>query len=389
MNLHKKIMIIMFVVIILSFPIATFVFMPKEDTAFSENENKFLARLVPPTGSSIAAGRFMTGFDEWFADRFMFREELIRLQNQLERLQGKTEINGVFTVDNRMILSWRGKDSTDEELPDLDETLKSIDSFSERLSQTGTESYIMLIPSSQEIYMDLLPANSHVGSQSALIKHCYDSLENLTSIDVMTYLSENSDSYIYYRTDHHWTTFGAYWGYFAASKRLAVTPYDLGWFDVEHVSSDFRGTLFSKTLNFSVTPDVVSFYTLANSPPRVNLTINNGSETTEHDSLYFREFLTQKDKYAAFMGHNVPIMKITTDVESDKSLLVFKDSFANCMLPFLANHYNKITVLDMRYINTDISELVELSEYEQVLFVYGAVEFSQDTGLRKLNLTKN
>jgi hypothetical protein len=146
--------------------------------------------------------------------------------------------------------------------------------------------------------------------------------------------------------------------------------------------------LFSKTLDSRITPDTISIYALTDSPPNISLTVNTGSEITEHDSLYFLEFLDKKDKYAVFMGLNSPIMDIVTDTDSDKSLLIFKDSFAHCMIPFLTNHYSRITVLDMRYLNVDIREFVELEEYEQILFVFEAPNFAGDGGLRKLDMTR-
>jgi len=418
-NLHKKILFIVMIGIVFTLPIATFILMPKEESAFSENENRFLSKFIQPdfTGyvrnffnrrpNNIKNKQFMNRFDEWFADRFVLREEFIVLQNELEMLQGKTEINGVYVVGDRLIHSWDGE-TTDV----LDLTLEAIDGFAYQMRELyDTESYIMLVPSAQEIYMDMLPPNSQPGNQTALIKHCYDGLEHLTSIDAMTYLVENSDSYIYYRTDHHWTTYGAYWGYYAAAARLGIVPYDLAWFDVEHASSDFRGTLFSKTLNSRISPDVMSFYTLSSERlgvpvPESTLTITTGknasgrSISTEYSSLYLRQFLDKKDKYSAFMGVNSPLMEVITGAtgsftssaggvgavgeESEASLLIFKDSFAHCMIPFLANHYSRITVLDMRHINADVRQFVDLSEYSQVLFLYEATNFSSDEDLQKL-----
>ena len=376
--MHRKLLVIIVVLIALVMPVATFITTPKQATVFSENENRYLTRFVKPNKNNLTDRRFMDTFDEWFADRFIMREEFIIAQNTLERLQGKSEINGVFTADDRLILSWKNTAGG------FNTPLQSVDNF---VQQIGIESYIMLVPTAQEIYADTLPPNSEPGNQTALIKHCYDNLPNLTSIDVATYLTENSDGYIFYRTDHHWTTYGAYWGYYAAALKMGIVPYDVGKFSVEHASTDFRGTLFSKTLDYRITPDVVSFYTLANNPPELTLTVNDGVETVKHDSLYLRDYLNSKDKYAAFMGVNSPIMEIETDVDNDRALLVFKDSYAHCMLPFLSNHYSRITVLDMRYINVDVSSFVDFSEYEQVLFVYSATEFAEDTSLRKLGLT--
>ncbi|MCL1902985.1 MAG: DHHW family protein [Oscillospiraceae bacterium] len=398
-NLHKIILVALFTLICFALPAATFFLMPKEAAPFSQNENRFLSAFIKPdlggyattffnkSPNNIKNKQFMNGFDAWFADRFLLRENWIVLKNELEMLQGKTEINGVFIVDDKMLQSWR-----DDERglnSDIDLTLSAVDEFARKMNdEAQAQSYIMLVPTAQEIYVDLLPANSQPGNQAALIKHCYDNLETLTSIGVMTYLSENSDRYIYYRTDHHWTTYGAYWGYYAAAINMGITPYELGRFNVEHAASNFRGTLFSKTLSFRVTPDVIQFYTLSSNSPysqnSLRLRVNNGREVTEYDSLYLREFLEQKDKYAAFMGLNSPIMDVYTDIDNGKSLLLFKDSFAHCMIPFLANHYSHITVIDMRYINAALEEYIKLSDYKEVLFLYSATNFAEDNDLRKL-----
>jgi hypothetical protein len=385
-NYHKPVLVLLFAVLITTLPITSFAFMPRSEPIFSENENRYLTRLPSFTASNITSRRFMQGFDEWFADRFTLREDFIILQNNLESLQGKTEINGVFTANDRLILAWRR-----EPEPHFARLLESVDSFAERHSvKSSVESFIMLVPSAQEIYSDLLPPNAQPGNEAAVISHVYANLPHLTGIDAATCLSENSGGYIFYRTDHHWTSEGAYWGYYAAAQRLGFAPFELGQFDAEHASSDFRGTLFSMTLNHRITPDVVSFYTLSRAPaPNTTLTVNNGRGITVHDSLYLREYLEQKDKYLAFTGPNVPLLEINTDLEDAPSLLVFKDSFANAMLPFLANHYSRITALDMRFINTDIRELADPNEYSQILFLYSATNFADDTSLAKLDLTEH
>ncbi|MCL2036476.1 MAG: DHHW family protein [Oscillospiraceae bacterium] len=405
-NLHKKLLIGLFAGLVLALSAATFILMPKEASPFSENENTYFLPFIkpdfkgypaavfshanilsnrPPKSNNIIDRRFMNRFELWFSDRFAFREDWIIFKNELEVLQGKTEINGIFNVGGRLIMANRGE-------PDsvTDSVLFSVDDFAFEMKEAfDIDSYIMLVPTAQEIYKDSLPPNSRPGNQAALIKYCYDNLPSLTHIDVATYLAENASRYIYYRTDHHWTADGAYRGYYTVALKLGFTPYSVGRFAVEHASTDFRGTLFSRTLNFKIIPDTISLYTLSASssfsPPEIKLTVNDGATISEYDSLYLREFLEVKDKYAVFMGQNSPIMHIETDIENGKSLIVFKDSFAHSVLPFLANHYSKITVFDMRYLNEDIREYVDLNEYEQVLFLFEVTNFAWDKTLMKLD----
>ncbi len=161
-----------------------------------------------------------------------------------------------------------------------------------------------------------------------------------------------------------------------------------GSFNIEAAINDFRGTLYSKTLDDSVTPDTIDYYVLADGEPNVKLTSINGADVKKYDSLYVREYLDVKDKYSGFTGPNVPIVTIETDVDTDKTLLIIKDSYAHSLVPFLSKHYKKITMVDMRYINTDLNRFVKLDDYSQVLFMFNVISFAEDNGLTKLGLTK-
>ena len=160
-------------------------------------------------------------------------------------------------------------------------------------------------------------------------------------------------------------------------------------FNVETVSTQFRGTLFSRTLDDGVTPDEMTYFHPAGGEQKVKMISNDGAKVTEYDSLYVREFLEVKDKYSSFTGSNVPIVDITTGVENGKSLLIVKDSYAHSLAPFLANHYSRLTTVDMRYINSGLNMLVNLDDYDQTLFMYNAITFAQDAQhINKLRLTK-
>ncbi|MDE7228945.1 MAG: hypothetical protein K2N56_00565, partial [Oscillospiraceae bacterium] len=162
-----------------------------------------------------------------------------------------------------------------------------------------------------------------------------------------------------------------------------------GSFNIETASSEFRGTLFSKTRDDSITPDEMTYFHPSSGEQKIKMTCNSGSGISTYDSLYVREFLDQKDKYSSFTGSNVPIVDIKTGVENGKSLLVIKDSYAHSLVPFLANHYSRITMVDMRYINGDLNMFVDLDSYDQALFMYNAITFAQDAqNINKLRLTK-
>lgn len=377
-KIHKIILVGAFFLFLLAMPILTLINLPGEDRPFSENENRYLSGFPEISFESYVDKSAMTGFEDWFSDRFFGREAWIKLKNSTERFIGKTEVNGIFTVDDRMMQVWEGYDPAF-----VDKNLAAINKFTEK--NAGIPVYFMLAPTSQELYSHLLPDCTPTGSQSELNAYCRENLE-CGFIDIFPVMKSHADEYIYYRTDHHWTSYGAYLAYAEAAKSLGYQPLPLSAFDIEHASSDFRGTLYSKTLDDSITPDIIDYYHNT-SDSNLTLTINDGMSVKDYDSLYFREYLDVKDKYSSFMGTNSPVMTITTEENNNgQSILIFKDSYAHAFIPFLTSHYSKITVLDMRYINASYNTLVDMEEYDSVLILYNAITFTEDSHIRKLNM---
>lgn len=395
-----KLMISVFSVIILGISISTLV-LPKQER--SENENRSLAKFpslvneaklekAENFGDILGAikwnyiterkeASFMDDFETYFADHLVGRDLWVEGANTISKLTGKQEINGVYTVDNQMIQAFK---EYDEE--EVAKSIAAMNKFAERFPDKQMS--FMLVPTAQELFKDKLPSYAGLLSEKDFIEKCYSQLEGIAPIDALSYLSEHKNEYLYYRTDHHWTSLGAYYAYCAAAKTLGYGAYGLNSFNVETVSSDFRGTLYSKTLDSGVPADSMDYYTLANGEPKVTLkSINNGKETV-YDSLYVRDYLKVKDKYSSFTGENAPVVEITTNVDNGKKLLVIKDSYAHSLVPFLSKHYSKITMIDMRYINMGLDSVINLDEYEQVLFMQNVITFTEDSYLKKLALTK-
>ena len=376
-NIYKIITISLFAAFTVLFTVLTFVNLPDEPAPFSENENRNLAVFPEVSYKNFKNEKLMSGIEEWFADRFYGREGWIKLRNGTERLIGKTDVNGVYTANDRMMQIWKGFDETF-----ITKHLNAMNRFAAKYPEK--QMYFLLAPTSQEVYSDLFPASAPIGSQAELLEFCRAGLDTIQTINVMPTMKLHADDYIYYRTDHHWTSYGAYIAYYDAAKAMGFKPSELNEFDIEHVSDSFRGTLYSKTLDDSITPDVMDYYHFK-TDRKLTLTINDGSAINTYDSLYFRQYLDVKDKYSSFLGPNSPYMSIRTDVEGP-SLLIIKDSYAHSLIPFLTSHFSRIDVLDMRLINNGYSSYVNVDDFDTVLFIYNAITFSEGTEVRKLNM---
>lgn len=396
----QKLMIALFAIVMLGIPIAT-IALP--DMERSEVENRSLAKF-PKLVNQVKLDKaesfsdyidavkwdyitvrdknsFMDDVEVYYSDHLAGREKWVMASNRLEELSGKKEINGVVTVDGQMIQTFKGYD------PELvSDSLGAISDFAEKFSDIPM--CFMLAPTAQEIYSSKLPSYAGYISQKTFIDDCYKNVNGVTTVDCLSYLSGHKDEYIYYRTDHHWTSLGAYYAYSALAKSLGYSAYGTGSFNIETASCDFRGTLYSKTLDNRVTPDTIDYYHLAGGDPKLTMTVNTGSGIEEYDSLYVREYLDVKDKYSSFTGSNSPVVDIKTNIENGKRLLLIKDSYSHSLVPFLSKHYERITMVDMRYINVGLHNIINMDDYNQVLFAFNVISFSEDTTLTKLSLTK-
>jgi hypothetical protein len=225
-----------------------------------------------------------------------------------------------------------------------------------------------------------LPKNTASEKQSEDMKQLFDSItaDNVIKInptDALLKASEDTD--IYYRLDHHWTTEGAYIGYKELCKGLGITPTPLEEYTKTEVTNDFFGTIYSKINDYSVSGDTITAYTNDN----WDLDIDYDGEKS--DSLFNDEYLQKKDKYSYFLDNLHPYIKIENkNAKSDKSLAVIKDSYANCLVPFLVDEYKTIYVFDTRYYRESVSEFINQNDVDNVAVIYNMNTIDTDMGVR-------
>ncbi len=347
---------------------------------FLEDENKERTPFPSFNLTTIRDKTFMSGFEDYAADAFPFRSEWIGLQTRLLLAMGQKEVNGVYILPDRLI-----QRVGEADVQKVSNSVRAINQFAARFDGA---TYLMLIPTAAEIYRSELPAGAPTLDEKALIDQVYAQADGLATIDAYSSLSANRDSSIYYRSDHHWTSRGAYLGYSALGSQLGFTAVPIDLFNVEHASHSFRGSSYSKVIYDGVEADTINLYSYPAGPGVTGVSIFDGREWSEHDGLYFREYLEQKDKYATFLGQNQPIITIRTDAPGDSRLLVFKDSYSHSLAPFLALHYSEVTLIDLRYLRSSFENYVDLDRYDQVLFCYNMSNFTEEDVIKFVNLEK-
>ena len=362
----------LFSAVVISLSIATII---SKKSDFSELENRYLAEKPKISASAWFSGEYFSDWSEYSREHFIMRPRWISLRTSLERLAGHEEVNGIYISGGRLYEA-----SAPVDYETVDRSVAAIKKFGELLE--GRLS-VMIAPTSSQIYADLLPNYSPLQEQRKMINYVYSALEgSAQTIDVYDPLYRARDDYIYYRTDHHWTEYGAYIAYSTCIRRFGYSPVTLDKIDVEHASRSFLGSYYSSVIVDDIEPDAIDFYTSGGAEiSSVKITRADGT-TEERDSVFFREYLDKKDKYLCYLGENVPMIEITSEAGGG-SILVIKDSYANCFAPFLTKHFSRVVLVDLRYMMR-LSDYVDVSDFDRALILYNASTFAEDGNIPKL-----
>jgi hypothetical protein len=364
--------VIIFFAFLMSFAVVDELW-PKRER--SELENRTLAQFPKLTLSSLlekdSDKTWMAKYSEYTQDQVALRDQWINLKSLTETALLKCENNGV----------WFGKDdylfaellSVNEKR--FDKNLSALERMCER--NPGIVD-IMIVPSASLILEDDLPWMAPIADEGAYLDQIDERLGSVATVyDMRPVLNANSDEYIYYRTDHHWTSYGAYLAYSEYVQSKGLTPMDLSQETAIDVG-DFYGTNYSKSRKFGAIPDTITYYDLPNALTILNLN-EQGEEVEEVGALYNLSDFDTRDKYKAFLRGNNGYS--TLKGNGTGSILVVKDSYANCFVPYLVANYADIGIVDFRYTNEKIDSFIARGNYDRVLVLYSFQGFAEDIQL--------
>lgn len=353
MKITDKILTAIFCVFIFAFGIL-FIVLPKGE--FSENEKRALAAFPSFSVGSILNGKYETDVETYLNDHFPFREKFVASDAYYMLYTGRNGSNGIYKGNDGYLFTKPVKKNKKI----LEENIEALKAFVEK---TKIMSTMMLVPSSGYIMNEQLPKNHENYNDGEIIKEIYDSVsESIRWVDIVSKFEKSKDSgQIYYKTDHHYTTYGAYLAYEEFCNEHGLVPFSE--YTVEKYDG-FFGTSYSKSALWDGSGDMFEVWSY---PSESYVEINN----QRHDSLWFDEHLEKMDKYPVFLNGNQPFERIVNPNADGGNILVLKDSFAHAMIPFLAQHYNRIDMVDLRYYFEPVSKLVEENGYGEIFMIYG------------------
>lgn len=370
-KVQEKLVGIIFILTLFLFLIINVIVPDREK---SVQENRMLATKPKFRLSSLINGDYDEKFEAYMDDQFVGRDMWRKLKVTVDRIGGSRLENGVYIGTNGQLL---------EQIEVADENhlaanIKAIKSFSE--SQSKIPVRMMLVPDAANVLNHSLPALAKPEDQTQMFSMVRKDLgDSVEWIDVSTELNKHKTEKIYYKTDHHWTTLGAFYAFQAAAQSLGIEGDLSGNYVSYAVSDSFNGMLASKSgVNLGEKEQIDIYVPTEEDTDLIVDYVDEGKRST---SLYDSSKLKEKDQYTVFLGGNSSLLDIRTVSTSTKRLLLVKDSFANSFIPFLTPYYREIVVVDPRYYSGTINDLMDSYRISEVLFLYSGNTFFKDNNI--------
>ena len=339
------------------------------DHYWSDHERRTLKQFPALTAKRLFSGKFAEELETYLADQFPGRDGWVTAKTLAERLSGKPESGGVSLGADGYLIGLHP--SLDEE--QLAANLAALKALSDKLSETGVTLTVMPVPTAAWTLRDKLPAHSPNADQSAVAAAA--EAEGLRVFDPGPALAAHADEYIYYRTDHHWNLRGAWMAYKACCRADGLQACSLEDFSISRFGN-FYGTTRSRSGLPALQGDTLE---CAEPPGKIRMILEDGQA---YDRLIFPEQAETYDGYAVYLNGNHGMLEIVNPDAPEGTLLVYKDSFANCLLPLLSASYRRIVAVDARYYAGSFSEAAAAAgKVNKVLFVYSPDSLVNDTAV--------
>ena len=369
-KISQIIMVSIFIIFIMGFCVWTFF---TKDRQFSEMENRNLAQFPEFSWKQLKDGKFTQELESYMSDQLPFKDSLVTLKTDTDRLLMHNLQNGVyFGSDGYYLQNYK-------EFPvQVNKNIGYVNELAGLCKDTEVD--FMLVPNSISVMSDKLPSVNNTEDQQKTIDKIKSGLDK--SIKFYCPMDElkkavADGTQTYYKTDHHWTSDGARVAFDGFMKFLGEDELKAE-YDVKELK-DFMGTLYSKAPSAFSSKDTMKLYTDKNN----KLTVKYVDQNKTTDTLFDSSFEDKKDKYSTFLGGNFPVVEIKADnAQQDKKVLILKDSYANCAMPYFTSMYSDVTMMDMRYYHMQkltVAEYVKQNNIDKVILLYNVDFFNTDT----------
>ena len=314
----------------------------------------------------FVSGKFSDELEQYLTDQVPLRDDWVTLKIYLELAVGKRESGGVYIGRDKYLMD----KFTSYSKKQLAANAAALAELQKKLAAEDISMDTILVPMAAQVLTDKLPAYAPVADYAAILEVLTDA--GVDTVDMLTALAAHSGENIYYRTDHHWTSLGAYYAYCAWR---GIEPNADEWTQ-EILCDNFHGTTWNKVpLPTVPAEEITAWY----KHEYHNVSYNGGEYET--NSIYECKYLSGSDQHAVFLNSNQAQTVISGSGKSGKLLLI-KDSYGNTFSQFPVEDYAEVHVLDLRFFKGDVTEYAKENDITDALVLYGVQNFVKDTNLR-------
>ena len=338
------------------------------DSKFSQAEKRNLQMF--PSIQDSNWDDYTASVSSWFSDQFVGRKSLLHVKFMTQKLMGERKIKDVYLAKRRLI----------QETSEMNEeaVAQNIEAMNAFFEAHPVNTMFLLAPNAISFHEKLLPRNASVLDQNKQMDEIFSKLNpNIARIDIRDTLNKHPDEYLYYKTDHHWTSLAAYYAMQEISEYMELDLPSLDAMIKYPLTYDFKGTLANKVGSVGLKDEIDMYVSRKN----VEYMVTYVDQQEKSRTIYQSDKLKSSNPYEVFLGGNHSMVQIDVDNESTHHLLILKDSYANALIPFLIPYFTTITVVDPRYYTEDLQRVIKNQLITDVLYVYNANTFVQDTTL--------
>ncbi|MBR6898031.1 MAG: hypothetical protein IKN24_07650 [Lachnospiraceae bacterium] len=335
--------------------------------AYSDRERRSLAQFPSAENGAVLDGRFEEGFEEYAKDQVVGRDALMSAYCAVKSATFNRENGGVYRCADGYLM----------DMPKVPgEGLPSAYSALLRACDIWQDITLLAVPAAADVCSDLLPGYAREGTRERLeaFSELTDKLPSSVNVcDVRDALLKayEGGTQVYYRTDHHWTSAGAYEAYKELMKLWGMEAKE---YKLLPVCGGFGGTLAAK-YGAALKTDTIDIPV----PDRMPMILVRISGQTGYTTtIYDMDAVDGPDPYTVFMGGNYGEVTIKTSHKGAGKLLVFKDSYFNALLPYLLDDFEEITFIDPRFYDGDATLLASQYRDRKVLVCYSRNTFLED-----------
>lgn len=300
---------------------------------------------------------------------------LLRTRDRVTLAFGSNAVGNVYITDDMLLRR--------AEQPSEDAVTKAAEAVNRFAADTNVSVYMLAVPTSAGIYSDQIPGAAPIANEHAVLHDLAAELSEQTVwIEAESWLSAEKEQYIYYRTDPCWTSYGAYCAYRSAIRKLGFAAVGYDKFSIRHFRDDYRGSLVQESAYDKIKPDIIDLYSSTEDPGDITVTVRRSDGREQFDSYYRTDADDlQDDPTRVFFSAAEPVIRVETEHQNSKDLLLLTDRFGAAMIPFLLNHYHIVDAVNLELIgDTDWRSLTN-GTYSQILILCGADTVTAPDGL--------